>query len=86
MSLIGIEAYAGAHFWARALCEQGHDARPMPTKYLKPDVKTNKNDYIDVEVIAEAVGCAQMRFVQLGVIQRHQIGQECDASHQGPEQ
>ena len=56
VTLIGMEACGGAHFLARALREQGHDARLMPAKYVKPYVKTNKNDYIDAEAIAEAVG------------------------------
>ena len=63
VTLIGMEACGGAHFLARALREQGHDARLMPAKYVKPYVKTNKNDYIDAEAIAEAVGRARMRFV-----------------------
>ena len=60
-----MEACGGAHFLARALREQGHDARLMPAKYVKPYVKTNKNDYIDAEAIAEAVGRARMRFVPI---------------------
>ena len=65
VSLIGMEACGGAHFLARALREQGHDARLMPAKYVKPYVKTNKNDYIDAEAIAEAVGRPRMRFVSI---------------------
>jgi transposase len=65
VSLIGMEACGGAHFLARALREQGHDARLIPAKYVKPYVKTNKNDYIDAEAIAEAVGRARMRFVPI---------------------
>jgi transposase len=65
VSLIGMEACGGAHFLARALREQGHDARLMPAKYVKPYVKTNKNDYIDAEAIAEAVGRPRMRFVPI---------------------
>ena len=45
--LIGMEACGGAHFLGRALREQGHDVRLMPAQYVKPYVKTNKNDYID---------------------------------------
>ena len=60
VTLIGMEACGGAHFLARALREQGHDARLIPAKYVKPYVKTNKNDYIDAEAIAEAVGRARM--------------------------
>jgi transposase len=65
VTLIGMEACGGAHFLARALREQGHDARLMPAKYVKPYVKTNKNDYIDAEAISEAVGRARMRFVPI---------------------
>jgi transposase len=52
--LIGMGACAGAHFLGRALREQGHEVRLMPAQYVKPYVKTNKNDYIDAEAIAEA--------------------------------
>jgi transposase len=65
VSLIGMEACGGAHFLARALRAQGHDARLMPAKYVKPYVKTNKNDYIDAEAIAEAVDRPRMRFVPI---------------------
>ena len=53
--LIGMEACGGSHFLGRALREQGHDVRLMPAQYVKPYVKTNKNDYIDAEACAEAV-------------------------------
>ncbi len=42
--LIGMEACGGAHYLGRALREQGHDVRLMPAQYVKPYVKTNKND------------------------------------------
>jgi len=63
--LIGMEACGGAHFLGRALREQGHDVRLMPAQYVKPYVKTNKNDYIDAQAIAEAVGRPTMRFVPI---------------------
>ena len=63
--LIGMEACAGAHYLARALRDQGHDARLMPAQYVKPYVKTNKNDYLDAEAIAEAVQRPTMRFVPI---------------------
>ena len=63
--LIGMEACGGAHFLGRALREQGHDVRLMPAQYVKPYVKTNKNDYIDAEAIAEAVARPTMRFVPI---------------------
>jgi transposase len=65
VSLIGMEACGGAHFLGRALREQGHEVRLMPAQYVKPYVKTNKNDYIDAEAIAEAVGRPSMRFVPI---------------------
>jgi transposase len=64
-SLIGMEACAGSHFLGRALREQGHDVRLMPAQYVKPYVKTNKNDYIDAEACAEAVTRPNMRFVPI---------------------
>jgi transposase len=65
VGLIGMEACAGAHFLGRALRQQGHEVRLMPAQYVKPYVKTNKNDYIDAEAIAEAVGRPRMRFVPI---------------------
>jgi transposase len=63
--LIGMEACAGSHFLGRALREQGHDVRLMPAQYVKPYVKTNKNDYIDAEACGEAVTRPNMRFVPI---------------------
>ncbi len=63
--LIGMEACGGAHFLGRALRQQGHQVRLMPAQYVKPFVKTNKNDYIDAEAIAEAVSRPTMRFVPI---------------------
>jgi transposase len=63
--LIGMEGCAGAHYLARALRDQGHDARLMPAPYVKPYVKTNKNDYLDAEAVAEAVQRPTMRFVPI---------------------
>ena len=65
VSLIGMEACAGAHFLAKALREQGHEVRIIPAQYVKPYVKTNKSDFIDAEAIAEAVGRPTMRFVPI---------------------
>jgi transposase len=49
----------------RALREQGHDVRLRPAQYIKPHVKTNKNDFIDAEAVAEAVGRLRMRFIPI---------------------
>ena len=63
--LIGMESCGGAHFLGRALREQGHELRLIPAHYVKPFVKTNKNDCIDAEAIAEAVIRPTMRFVPI---------------------
>ena len=65
VELIGMEACGGAHFLGRALRDQGHEVRLMPAQYVKPYVKTNKNDFIDAEAIAEAVTRPRMRFVPI---------------------
>jgi transposase len=65
VDLIGMEACAGSHFLGKALREQGHAVRLMPAQYVKPFVKTNKNDFIDAEAIAEAVSRPSMRFVPI---------------------
>lgn len=62
-TLIGMEACGGAHFLARLLREQGHDARIIPAQFVKPFVKSQKNDFLDAEAIAEAVQRPTMRFV-----------------------
>ena len=61
--LIGMEACAGAHYWARKLGELGHTMRLMAPQFVKPYVKTNKNDRNDAEAICEAVTRPDMRFV-----------------------
>ena len=53
--LIGIEACATAHYWARELAALGHQVRLMPPSYVKPYVKRQKNDAADAEAICEAV-------------------------------
>ena len=60
--LIGMEACAGSHLLARVLRAQGHDVKLMPAEYVRPFVKSNKNDYVDAEAIAEAVQRPTMRF------------------------
>ena len=54
-SLIGLEACAGAHFMGAALRAQGHQVRLIPAQFVKPYRKSNKNDFLDAEAIAEAV-------------------------------
>jgi transposase len=64
-SLIGMEACGGAHFLGRALREQGHDVKLTPAQFVKPFVKSNQNDFIDAEAIAEAVDRQNVRFVPI---------------------
>ena len=61
--LIGIEACATSHYWARELTRLGHEVKLMPAQYVKPYVKRQKNDMADAEAIAEAVTRPNMRFV-----------------------
>ncbi len=63
--LVGIEACATAHHWARKLVALGHDVRLMPPAYVKAYVKRNKNDAADAEAICEAVTRPTMRFVPI---------------------
>jgi transposase len=60
--LIGMEACVGAHHLSRKLNRLGHDARPMPAKYVHPYSKGQKNDFRDAEAIAEAVQRPTMRY------------------------
>jgi transposase len=62
--LIGMEACSGAHFWSRELTGLGHSVRVMAPIFVKPYLKTNKNDRNDAEAICEAVQRPSMRFVQ----------------------
>ncbi len=63
--LFGMEACSGSHFLGRALRAQGHDVKLIPAQFVKPFVKSNKNDFIDAEAIAEAVERENMRFVAI---------------------
>jgi len=61
--LIGMEACGSAHYWARKLNKLGHTVKLMAPQFVKPYVKTNKNDAADAEAICEAVSRPSMRFV-----------------------
>ena len=61
--LVGMEACATAHHWAREIAALGHEVKLMPPHYVKPYVKRNKNDAADAEAICEAVTRPTMRFV-----------------------
>jgi transposase len=61
--VVGMEACASAHYWARELAALGHTVRLMPAVYVKPYTKRGKSDAIDAEAICEAVTRPTMRFV-----------------------
>jgi transposase len=63
--LVGMEASNGAHFWAKAISELGHEVRLISPQFVKPYVKSNKNDRNDAEAICESVGRPNMRFVPI---------------------
>lgn len=71
--LIGMEACGGAHHWARKLQALGHDVRLMAPQFVKPYVKSNKNDAADAEAICEAVGRPSMRFVPIKNIEQQAV-------------
>lgn len=68
--LIGIEACSSSHYWARKLDSMGHVVKLMAPQFVKPYVKTNKNDAADAEAICEAVTRPSMRFVATKNIQQ----------------
>jgi len=66
--VIGMEAGGSAHHWGRAFEQLGHTVKLMHPKYVKPYVKTNKNDGRDAEAICEAVSRPTMRFVSIKTV------------------
>lgn len=71
--LIGVEACATAHHWARTLTEMGHEVRLMPPSYVKGYVKRGKSDALDAEAICEAVQRPTMRFVPVKTVEQQSI-------------
>ena len=68
--LVGMEACATAHYWARELTKLGHQVRLMPAKDVRSYVKRNKNDAADAEAICEAVRRPTMRFVPVKSVEQ----------------
>ena len=71
--LIGMEACGSAHHWARLFQSFDHDVRLMAPQFVKPYVKSNKNDVADAEAICEAVQRPNMRFVSIKNIEQQDI-------------
>ena len=70
---IGMEACGSAHHWARKLQTLGHTVRLMAPQFVKPYVKTNKNDMADAEAICEAVSRPNMRFVPVKDVEQQAV-------------
>jgi len=71
--LVGIEACATAHHWARTLRTLGHNVKLMPPAYVKPYVKSQKNDAADAEAICEAVTGPTMRFSEVKSVEHQSV-------------
>ncbi len=71
--LIGVEACGSAHHWARKLQSFGHTVKLMAPQFVKPYVKTNKNDAADAEAICEAVRRPNMRFVPVKNVEQQAV-------------
>jgi transposase len=71
--IIGIEACTGAHYWARRFTSLGHTVKMMAPQFVKPYVKSNKNDKNDSAAIAEAVTRPDMKFVPIKSVEQQDI-------------
>src|SRR5437660_2397071 len=80
--VVGLEACATAHYWARELGALGHEVRLMPAQYVKAYIKRNKHDAADAEAICEAVQRPTMRFVPVKTAEQ----QATALLHRGREQ
>jgi transposase len=70
---VGLEACPGSHHWARLLRDCGHDAKLLPAQFVRPYVKSNKNDAADAEAICEAMTRPTMRFVPIKHKQQQEV-------------
>jgi len=70
---IGMEACGGAHHWARKLEAQGYRVRLIAPQFVKPYVKSNKNDANDAEAICEAMSRPSMRFVSIKTVEQQDV-------------
>lgn len=71
--LIGIEACTGAHHWGRVFTKYGHTVKMMAPQFVKPYVRSNKNDRNDARGIAEAVTRPDMKFVSIKTVEQQDI-------------
>lgn len=71
--LIGLEACGGSNYWHRKLTQYGHNVKLISPQFVKPYVKSNKNDVNDAEAICEAVTRPHMRFVSAKSVEQQDI-------------
>jgi transposase len=71
--LIVMESCIGAHAWGRKFVELGHEVKLIAPEFVKPFVKSNKNDAVDAEAIVEAAVRPNMRFVAINTIEQQDI-------------
>lgn len=71
--LIGLESCGGSHYWARLFRSYGHTVKMIAPQFVKPFVKSNKNDRADAEAICEAIQRPNMRFVAIKEIEHQDI-------------
>ena len=71
--VIGMEACASAHHWGRQLQSRGYTVKLIPPQFVKPFVKSNKNDARDAEAICEAMSRPNMRFVTVKTVEQQDI-------------
>jgi transposase len=72
-SLVGIEACGSSYYWAREFKKLGHDVKIISPQFVKPYIKSGKNDKNDAEGICEAVSRPNMRFVPLKTVEQQDI-------------
>ena len=70
---IGMESCGGAHHWARKLQEKGFKVKLIAPQFVKPYVKSHKNDANDAEAICEAMGRPSMRFVTVKTVEQQDL-------------
>jgi transposase len=71
--VVGLEACCGSHYWSRVLSRSGHSVRLIAPQFVKPYVKSSKNDTNDAEAICEAVSRPHMRFVPAKSVEQQDI-------------
>lgn len=71
--VIGMEACAGSHYFAREMRKLGHEVKLIPPQYVKAYLRGQKNDYNDARAIAEAVRVPSMRFVAVKTVEQQDV-------------